>query len=184
MSKLNKPGGVYYGMVREFREETPMWDEAQGAGQGPRGADRGPEENPAAARHQGIVGCPGENLRRQCPPGREGRAKNGQARRRGHPGGAWARPPATNVTKLIGRSESRLFTFRPRGRGGRTISPLSRYSGRGVGGEGMLLPSPGTPGEGSGVRACCLPSPGTPGEGSGVRACCSPLPVLRERGRG
>ncbi len=27
MSKLNKPGGVYYGMVRELREETPMWDE-------------------------------------------------------------------------------------------------------------------------------------------------------------
>ena len=47
----------------------------------------------------------------------------------------------------------------------RAYYSLSRYSG--VGGEGILLPAPGT---GLGVRAVLLPSPGTPGEGLGVRA--------------
>ncbi len=51
------------------------------------------------------------------------------------------------------------------------VTPLFVW-GAGVGGEGFLLPSPGTPGEGLGVRAegFLLPSPGTPGEGLGVRA--------------
>ena len=64
------------------------------------------------------------------------------------------------------------------------FAPLSRYSGRGVGGEGMFLPSPGTPGEGLGVRACLLPSPGTPGEGLGVRACLLPSPGTPGEGLG
>lgn len=29
MSKLNKPTGVYFSMVRELREEDPMWDEVR-----------------------------------------------------------------------------------------------------------------------------------------------------------
>jgi cytochrome c556 len=29
MTKLNKPTGVYFSMVRELREEDPMWDEVR-----------------------------------------------------------------------------------------------------------------------------------------------------------
>ena len=56
--------------------------------------------------------------------------------------------------------------------------PLSRYSGRGLGGEGFLLPSPGTPGEGSGREGSTSPHR--------VRGatCPHPQPLSRSTGRG
>ncbi len=88
---------------------------------------------------------------------------------------------------------SPLSRYSGRGVGGEgSIPPLSRYSGRGVGGEGMLLPSGysgrGVGGEGrrTGSLACPEGLADRQGclsyEGSNMPSPPTPLPEYRERG--
>ena len=86
------------------------------------------------------------------------------------------------------------------GRGG-LVPPLSRYSGRGVGGEGKRQssqrdcrclarraltpdPSPGVPGEGRNKALTPDPSPGVPGEGRKTALTPDPSPGVPGEGAG